>query len=146
MLCTPPRNFPFTHKTFLSKHSTAVKYYKMGVKTISKKKKTIYILCFYMFCEACLGDSGIPAIVEAENRSKLEQQLWTYCRITMDSSHKTDLGFGRLRHLQMACDLKGPDSSELRALTQTDPRRKKSDVVKLQMSLFESSLLSNSIH
>lgn len=78
-----------------------------------------------MFCEACLGDGEIPAIVEAENRSKLEQQLWTCCRITMDSSHKTDFGLGRLRHLQIASDLKGPYSSELSALTQTDPRRKK---------------------
>lgn len=77
-----------------------------------------------MFCEACLGDRGISAVVEAENRSKLKQQLWTYCCITMDSSHKTYLGFGRLRHPQMAGDLKGPDSSELRALTQTDPRRR----------------------
>lgn len=77
------------------------------------------------FCEACLGDGGIPAIVEAENRSKFEQQLRTCCCITMDSGHKTDLGFSSLRDLQIASDLKSPDSSNLSALTQTDPRGEK---------------------
>lgn len=72
------------------------------------------------------GNSSILAIVDTQISSKLQQQLRAHRSISMDASHKPDLGLGRLWHLRGVCDLQGPDVPDLHTLTKTRQNKTRS--------------------
>lgn len=70
-----------------------------------------------------LGDGWIFAIVDAQEGSKLQQQLCAHWGIAMDPCYKADLGLRRFSFPWFVGDFQSPNGSKLYALAQTGHRR-----------------------